>query len=46
MKTFSIIICVPLFLAALTATSLFAHSGGLDRFGCHWDHKNGTYHCH
>ena len=46
MKAFSIIACVSLLFAALTATSLFAHSGGLDRNGCHWDHKNGTYHCH
>jgi hypothetical protein len=22
------------------------HSGGLDKLGCHTDHKNGDYHCH
>ena len=22
------------------------HSGGLDQYGCHHDHSNGTYHCH
>lgn len=24
----------------------FAHSGGLNREGCHNDRKNGGYHCH
>ena len=23
-----------------------AHSGGLDRYGCHRDNKVGNYHCH
>lgn len=23
-----------------------AHGGGLDASGCHWDRKNGDYHCH
>lgn len=23
-----------------------AHSGGLDKIGCHHDRKNGGYHCH
>lgn len=23
-----------------------AHSGGTDSRGCHYDHKNGGYHCH
>ncbi|QFY89900.1 YHYH domain-containing protein [Magnetovirga frankeli] len=22
------------------------HSGGTDSKGCHYDHKNGGYHCH
>lgn len=26
--------------------SAWAHSGGTDRNGCHYDHKNGGYHCH
>lgn len=32
-------------LAVLPASSR-AHSGGLDRDGCHNDRKNGGYHCH
>ena len=28
------------------ASSLFAHSGGTDAAGCHYDRKNGGYHCH
>lgn len=23
-----------------------SHGGGLDKDGCHHDHKNGGYHCH
>lgn len=23
-----------------------SHSGGLDAYGCHTDHKTGLYHCH
>lgn len=23
-----------------------SHGGGLDKSGCHHDHKNGGYHCH
>ena len=23
-----------------------SHSGGLDQYGCHTDHKTGLYHCH
>ena len=30
----------------LTAGPVRAHSGGLDVYGCHHDHKNGGYHCH
>jgi len=33
-------------LAVLLSTTAFAHSGGTDANGCHWDHKNGGYHCH
>lgn len=38
----------PLLAIAITlACSLtYAHSGGTDKNGCHWDHKNGGYHCH
>lgn len=24
----------------------FAHSGGTDSSGCHYDRKTGEYHCH
>ena len=30
----------------LTAGPVRAHSGGLDAYGCHHDHKYGGYHCH
>ena len=30
----------------LIANPVFAHSGGLDAYGCHHDRKNGGYHCH
>lgn len=30
----------------LTACSVWAHGGGLDRYGCHHDRKRGGYHCH
>ncbi|WP_294085122.1 YHYH domain-containing protein [uncultured Actinobacillus sp.] len=33
-------------LAMVTATSVFAHGGGLDKNGCHTDRKTGIYHCH
>ena len=34
-------------LAALAfSIGAFAHSGGTDKNGCHYDRKNGTYHCH
>jgi hypothetical protein len=33
-------------IAALAAAAAFAHSGGTDRLGCHYDHKTGLYHCH
>lgn len=37
--------CWPLLLITcwLDAT---AHGGGLDKYGCHHDRKNGGYHCH
>lgn len=31
---------------AFVATTALAHSGGLDKYGCHTDHKTGRYHCH
>jgi len=37
---------VVVFLIAIASSVAFAHSGGTDKNGCHWDHKNGGYHCH
>lgn len=34
------------FLSGLTYNIASAHGGGLDRAGCHNDHKRGTYYCH
>lgn len=36
---------VAIALATLAGYAI-SHSGGLDRYGCHTDHKNGDYHCH
>ncbi len=36
---------IALALAAVTGFAI-SHSGGLDKNGCHKDHKNGDYHCH
>jgi hypothetical protein len=33
-------------VGALAAGSAMAHSGGLDKYGCHTDHATGKYHCH
>lgn len=33
-------------LMALFSASVFAHSGGTDKNGCHRNHKTGDYHCH
>ena len=30
----------------LYAPSVYPHSGGLDRYGCHHNRKQGGYHCH
>lgn len=32
--------------ACLAPAAAFAHGGGLDRNGCHTNHKTGDYHCH
>lgn len=32
--------------AALMAGAVFAHSGGTDKNGCHYDRKTGVYRCH
>jgi len=31
---------------ATMAPILFAHGGGLDKYGCHNNRKVGNYHCH
>jgi hypothetical protein len=34
-------------IALATVTCLaIGHGGGLDKYGCHNDYKNGGYHCH
>lgn len=33
-------------LLSLAATFAFAHGGGLNKEGCHMNHKTGEYHCH
>ena len=33
-------------LLAITTSTVFAHSGGLDSSGCHTNRKTGDYHCH
>ena len=33
-------------MATLFSLSAFAHSGGTDASGCHYNHKTGVYHCH
>lgn len=44
MKAFKIALAAT--VLALSAISAFAHGGGLDRNGCHTNHKTGDYHCH
>ena len=33
-------------LLLLTPATTHSHSGGLDKFGGHYNHKTGKYHCH
>ena len=43
------VLAVPLavfFAAACFSAVALAHSGGTDAYGCHWNHKTYTYHCH
>lgn len=35
-----------LFVVLMFSVSVFAHSGGTDKYGCHHDKKTGLYHCH
>lgn len=43
MKKIAVIIGVVL---ALVTGYAISHSGGLDKYGCHTNHKTGVYHCH
>lgn len=45
MKKIIALLLVFMFTLALAST-VFAHSGGLDQNGGHWDHRTGTYHKH
>lgn len=40
------IIAALLAALALSATVAWAHSGGTDAAGCHYNHKTGVHHCH
>ncbi|HCY15046.1 MAG TPA: YHYH domain-containing protein [Curvibacter sp.] len=42
MLTITLFICA----AALVASQVHAHGGGLDRNGCHTNRRTGDYHCH
>ena len=42
MKTLALTAAV----AMLVPSLVWAHSGGLDQYGCHNDKKAGDYHCH
>ena len=33
-------------LAGFVPSNVEAHGGGLDRYGCHHNRKQGGYHCH
>ena len=39
-------VLLTLSLSLLATTTLSAHPGGRDRYGCHHDRKRGGYHCH
>lgn len=43
MKKLAVVVAVAL---ATFAGYVISHPGGLDRHGCHTDHKTGGYHCH
>lgn len=45
-KTMKKIATVIGIVLAVCAGYAISHSGGLDKYGCHKDHKNGDYHCH
>ena len=37
---------LPMLLVAALPPAALAHSGGLDRQGCHTNRRTGDYHCH
>ena len=39
-------IAIQVSVPLLAPVSSFAHGGGLDSLGCHYDRKRGGYHCH
>lgn len=43
MKKLAIVLAIILIFTSQTA---FAHGGGLDKNGGHWNRKDGTYHYH
>ena len=43
-KVFLFLAVVGIFV--VSAMSAYAHSGRTNAYGCHWDHRTGTYHCH
>lgn len=44
MKTHLLLITALVLFPAPTA--VWAHGGGLDKYGCHHNRKQGGYHCH
>lgn len=44
MKAFVVVALLATFIGG--AASVYAHSGGTDRFGCHVDRRTGIKHCH
>ncbi|WP_327206712.1 YHYH domain-containing protein [Rhizobium beringeri] len=44
MNIFRIALAATVF--SLSSAGAFAHGGGLDKNGCHTNHKTGDYHCH
>ena len=37
---------IVLAVVGLAPALVWAHGGGLDKYGCHHDKKAGSYHCH
>lgn len=44
MKRITAVVLAALALSVTTVT--WAHSGGTNSQGCHYNHKTGEYHCH